>query len=423
MSGSVSPIVAVVLKGYPRLSETFIAQELRALEQRGLTLRIFSLRHPSDTQTHPIHREIQAPVDYLPEYLGEAPRSVFRAWRRARGLPGYRRAVRAWLRDLRRDPSRNRIRRFGQACVLAARLPSSTTRLYAHFLHTPASVARYAAALTGLPWCCSAHAKDIWTTPEWEKREKLRDMDWLVTCTAAARDHLSSLVPAQDPGQDKVSLVYHGLDLARFAPSTRARPDRDGSRAEDPVRILSVGRLVEKKGYDDLLDALARLGPELHWRLIHVGGGALAGQLQGLARQRGLADRIDWRGPQAQGAVLDAYAAADVFVLASRVADDGDRDGLPNVLMEAQSQSLACITTSISGIPELVLDERTGILVPPGDPAALAANLAALIADPGRRHSLGEAGNQRVRSCFDMTGGIDILAKRFALPMAAEAAE
>ncbi len=255
--------------------------------------------------------------------------------------------------------------------------------------------------------------------PDWEKREKLQDMDWLVTCTAAAHDHLSALAPTQG----KVSLVYHGLDLVRFAPSARQRPDRDGSRAEEPVRILSVGRLVEKKGYDDLIDALARLGPEPHWRLVHVGGGALAGRLQGLARQRGLADRIDWRGPQAQTAVLDAYATADLFVLASRVAYDGDRDGLPNVLMEAQSQSLACIATSISGIPELILDGRTGVLVPPGDPAALATALAALIADPGRRRALGEAGNRRVRTRFDMTSGADLLAKRFALPAAARAAE
>ena len=155
-----------VLKGYPRLSETFIAQEIRALEQRGLVIRIASLRHPTDRKTHPIAAEIKAAVDYLPEYLYREPLRVWRGWRRARRLPGYRAARTAWLRDLRRDRSPNRGRRFGQALVLAAELPATVQHLHAHFLHTPASVARYAAMMTGRPWSASAHAKDIRTTPK-----------------------------------------------------------------------------------------------------------------------------------------------------------------------------------------------------------------------------------------------------------------
>jgi hypothetical protein len=144
--------IAVVVKGYPRLSETFIAQELLALEQRGLVLDIFSLRHPTDPDIHPVHRRIAARATYLPEYLHQEPGRVLRAWRAARYLAGYAEARRVWLRDLRRDRSRNRVRRFGQACVLATELPAGTTRFYAHFLHTPASVARYAALMRRLPW-------------------------------------------------------------------------------------------------------------------------------------------------------------------------------------------------------------------------------------------------------------------------------
>ena len=175
--------VAFILKGYPRLSETFIAQEIRALEERGLDIRIVSMRHPTDKAIHPVHREIKAPVSYLPEYLHDAPLRVWRAWRAMRQTPNYRTARAAFLADLRRDLTPNRVRRFGQALVLAHELPKEIGALHAHFLHTPASVARYAAILTGLRWTCSAHAKDIWTTPEWEKREKLADMAWLVTCT------------------------------------------------------------------------------------------------------------------------------------------------------------------------------------------------------------------------------------------------
>ena len=142
--------VGFVLKGYPRLSETFIAQEIRALEERGLDIRIVSLRHPTDAVRHPIHAEIVAPLLYLPEYLWREPLRVLAGWRASRALPGYRRARAAFLRDFRRDPTPNRTRRFGQALVLAHELPAEVTRLHAHFMHTPASVARYAALLRGL---------------------------------------------------------------------------------------------------------------------------------------------------------------------------------------------------------------------------------------------------------------------------------
>ena len=416
---SASRQIGVVLKGYPRLSETFIAQELRALESRGFRLWIFSLRHPTDPATHPIHAEIEAEVVYLPEYLYQEPVRLLRAWLQARRLPGYSRALRRWLADLRRDLTANRVRRFGQACVLAAELPAEVARLYAHFLHTPGSVTRYASLMTGRPWSCSAHAKDIWTLPAWEKREKLAELDWLVTCTTSGRDHLAELAPATD----RVRLVYHGLDLARFPPPPEGRPARDGSRADDPVAVLSVGRAVPKKGYDDMLAALAMLPGSLHWRLVHIGGGELIRRLEDLAGSLGLADQITWLGPKSQGAVLENIRAADLFVLASKIAPDGDRDGLPNVLMEAQSQGLACLTTKVSAIPELIEDGRTGTLVPPGDPAALAAALEELIRSPARRVALGAAGLRRVRERFSMTPGIETLVGCFAPAERAKAAE
>src|SRR5690606_15495250 len=175
-----------------------------------------------------------------------------------------------------------------------------------------------------------------------------------------------------------------GLDFTRFPapPDPAPDPARDGSDAAAPVRLLAVGRAVEKKGFDHLLEALAALPPGLHWRLVHIGGGPLSAALRTRARALGLADRVAWRGPQPQQAVLAACRDADLFVLPCRIAADGDRDGLPNVLMEAQSQRLAVLSTRVSGVPELIEDGVTGMLVPPGDPAALSAALAALIADP-----------------------------------------
>ena len=416
LDGSVANAVLFILKGYPRLSETFIAQEIRALEARGLDLRIASLRHPTDRAVHPIHREIRAPVSYLPEYLYQEPWRVWRAWRHCRRLPGYPAACRTWLRDLRRDLTPNRVRRFGQALVLAHELPREVAWLHAHFIHTPGSVARYASLLTGLPWSCSAHAKDIWTTPDWEKREKLAAAAWTVTCTAQGRDHLAALAPSAD----RVQLLYHGLDFRRFA-ARGTVPDRsrDGSDPADPVIILSVGRAVEKKGLSVLVEALAKLPPTLAWRFRHIGGGPLLPSLKARAQDLGIAARMEWLGAQPQDVVLQRYREADLFALASRVAADGDRDGLPNVLMEAQSQRLAVIATRAGAIPELIEQDATGLLVEPDDADALAAGMAQLIADPARRAALAAAGLKRLHQQFDFETWIDALAGRFGLASAA----
>ncbi len=407
--------VVFLLKGYPRLSETFIAQEIRALEARGLAIRIVSLRRPTDSKTHAIVGEIRATVDYLPEYLYREPLRVFRAWRRARRLQGYRAARSIWLADLKRDRTANRGRRFGQAMVLAAELPGDVQRLHAHFLHTPASVARYAALMTGRPWSVSAHAKDIWTTPDWEKREKLAACDWLVTCTAAGAGHLRNLAPRAE----KVTLVHHGLDLKRFPAKPLRGTPRDGRQAADPAIILSIGRAVAKKGYDDLLAALAQLPGALAWRFIHIGGGPLLARLKARARELRLDAHIEWLGAATQATVLEHLRAADLFVLAGRIAPDGDRDGLPNVLMEAQSQELAVLATRAGAVEELVIDGETGMLVPPADPKALAHALVRLIGDPALRARLGAAGAARVMRDFSLDCGIDQLAVKFGLPAGA----
>ena len=402
--------VATVVKGYPRLSETFIAQEILGLEERGVAQRIVSLRRPTDPARHPMHERIAAPVHYLPEYVREEPLRVWRGWQRARRLPGYPAARAAWLRDWRRDPTPNRGRRFAQAAVLAAELPADVERFHVHFLHTPASVARYASLMTGLPWSCSAHAKDIWTTPEWEKREKLAGCEWLATCTSVGAGHLAALAPEPE----RVMLVYHGLDLARFPPPPE-RDAADGGDPERPVVIASVGRLVEKKGYDVLLAALRLLPAALNWRFVHIGGGRLAGPLERAAE--GLP--VSFLGAQPQGRVIEELREADLFALACRIAPDGDRDGLPNVLMEAASQALPAVSTRVSAVPEFVRAGETGLLVEPEDPQALAAALAALIRNPAERAAMGRAAHARVRTAFSFEAGIDRLAERFGTPACA----
>ena len=391
--------VCVIVQGWPRISTTFIAQELVGLEQEGLKLRLATFGQ-SDKLRHSIHDQLKAPVRRLPSALRH-PLLAARAWRKVRRRPGFKRALTLFREDMAHAPSAKRVNDFGRGIMLAAELPGDVGMIYAHFIQSAGSIGRYAAAILDLPFAASAHAKDIWTTTEWDKEAKLAQMEWLTTCTRPGADHLAEL--AGDPA--KVHLIHHGLAFARFPENPPVRPPRDGSSPADPVRLLTVGRAVEKKGFDVLLDALGGL-KQLEWRLHHVGYGELIGDLQGRARSLGIAGRVEWHGAEEQARVIERYRASDLFVLPSREAGNLDRDGLPNVLMEAQSQALACLSTRFSAIPELIVDGETGVLVPPGDVDALRAALEVLIRSPGERERLGMAGYARVRSEFQAERGI-----------------
>lgn len=402
--------IVVVLKGYPRLSETFIAQELLGLERSGMELEFVSLRHPTDTQRHTVHDEIQAPVKYLPEYLHTSPLRVLKGLLSGIRLPGFSTAFNHFIKDLKRDTSRSRLRRFGQALVLAREWPIGGTWIYAHFLHTPADVAVYTSELLGVPWSVSAHAKDIWTSPDWNIAEKLSRAAWTVTCTEVGYEHLRAL--AAD--KSRVHLSYHGLDLDRFPSSNRVLSDRDGSSAEKSVVILSVGRAVRKKGYDVLLKALSQLPTHLHWQFIHVGDGGEIAAMKTLARELGIGEKVQWVGAVNQRKVLLHYQQAEVFALACRVTEDGDRDGLPNVLVEAASQALTCVSTRVSGIEELFVDQVNGLLVDSESSEQLCDALSVAIQSPSLRLKLGDEAENRVRKTLDYRTSVQQLTRLFA---------
>lgn len=401
--------IVVLLKGYPRLSETFIAQELLGLERAGFRLELVAMRRPTDKKRHPVHDEIQAPVWYLPEYLHEEPVRVLKALLAVARRKGLKTALRAFWSDFRRDVSRNRIRRFGQAAVLVAEWPNDAEWLHVHFIHTPASVARYAALIGEMPWTVSAHAKDIWTSEDWDLREKLQEAAWAVTCTRVGYEQLTRLAD----GRGHVHLSYHGLDLDRFPPMRDGRPARDGRDPQDPVRIVSVGRAVRKKGYDVLLQALSRLPSEINWRFTHIGGGDELARLKQLADELKLSPRIEWKGALDQKDVLQHYRDSDLFALACRITEDGDRDGLPNVMVEAASQALPVVSTAVSGIVELFKDQENSLLVEPDDPAALARALQRMIGDPALRLALGARAEEKVRRDFDHRNSIQDLDRLF----------
>ncbi len=376
------------------------------MEARGLRILPVSLRRRRKVRLEP------SASRGLPVYLPGPfePRRLRHAWRTLRAERGYADAREAWLADFRMEPRWRRILAFLQAMALACELPEECELLHAQSLSIPADVARYAAAIRRLPWSCSAHAEDIWTTPEWDKRTKLEDCRWLVACTAIDARHLQNLSPA--PG--RVELVYHGLELSGL-PEPPSRPARDGSDPGAPVILLAVGPAEEKAGLSYLLDALGGLR-HLHWRLVHVGGGPLVGRLKLRAVWLRISGRLTWLPPLDQDRVRDHCRTADIFTLPSCVTHGGIRDGLPQTLLEAQSQGLACVATSVGGIPELVTDGETGVLVPERDAEALRLALAELVADPGRRASLGAAANERVRTRFGAEGAYERLADRFGLP-------
>lgn len=386
--------IGLVLKGYPRLSETFIAQEILELEREGFEIEIISLRHPTDMHTHPVHAEIKATKGYLPEYLHQELWRVSKAKLACLLRPGFWKACWVFFKDLLRDPTPNRIRRFGQAFVLAHEYAPKNDMLYVHFLHTPASVARYASIITGKPFAISAHAKDIWTIPDWEIREKLVDCEWLVTCTEGGADYLNTL------SEGKVHLVYHGLDLSRFPENPSKISNNDGLSWRRQVQLVTVGRAVAKKGLDTLLNALSRLPKGLHWKWTHIGGGPLRSALIEQAKELGISEKCDFRGALPQADVLEVYRKSDLFILPSRIDKTGDRDGLPNVIVEAQSQKLAVISTNISGIPELINDGKNGVLIDPDDVETLTRKIEKLSRNPDIRNKMGEHGNKIVRTKF-----------------------
>jgi len=289
--------------------------------------------------------------------------------------------------------SSSTVKRFVQAGYLVERhlRHEPAGHLHAHFAHGPCTTALFASELTGTPFSFTAHAKDIFVQEEDFLRTKLARARFAVTCTAFNRERLAEVC-----GAARLHCIYHGVDLRRF--SARREAPRGA-----PPRILSVGRLVPKKGFPTLLRALARLAERgVAFQGTLIGSGPQRAELEALLRELGLGGRVELLGPMTQDELLGHYAVADCVALACQVQDDGDRDGIPNVLVEAAALGVPVVSTRISGIPELVLDGETGLLVPPGDVGALADALERVLRDRAFADSLARAGRARVEELYDL---------------------
>jgi glycosyltransferase involved in cell wall biosynthesis len=385
----------MILKGYPRISESFISTEILLLEGLGLPIDIYSLRQPRESFAHDHIKDIKAPVTYLPEYVLPHWRTLFASNAAlSRRLGSH--YTRCFAGAVRRAWQRRKaatLRHFLQAGHLCAtRLAGSAVRhLHAHFCHTPTSVALFAAELLGLPFSFTAHAKDIYTSEPEQLRRKIRQARFVVTCTRYNADYLNTLGDAGTP----IHTIYHGIDLDFFTYTPPEPPT-------PPFRMLSVGRLVAKKGYDDLLRALKILQERgLDFVFTHIGSGDLDEVLRRQVRQLGLQSRVELLGTLPREEVVHHYRRAHCFVLASKVADNGDRDGIPNVLVEAMAVGVPVISTRVSAIPELVADGVSGTLVEPGHPAALAEALQEVLIRRERLTEQASSARRRVEQDFD----------------------
>jgi glycosyltransferase involved in cell wall biosynthesis len=400
--------LAMLVKRFPRLSETFILNEILHLQKLGLPLRLHAVMDPRERQAHPEAEALRPAVRYLRSgdspgaWLAIFPSAVVAAFRHPDGTA---RAIRFAL--VRRSAAT--WRHLLEALVLVRRMDDEGSRhLHAHFAHGPAAIAYLAHLISGVPFSFTAHAKDLYTTPPEHVALRAREASFVVTCTQANRVYLGTLpgVPVE-----KIVVCWHGVDIERFSAVAR-RPV--------PGRILSIGRLVPKKGFDVLLRALAILADrQVPFECRIVGNGPLADDLRTHADSLGITRHVAFLGARPQTVLLEEYAAAQVFALAPVVTADGDRDGIPNVLAEAMASGIPVISSSISGIPELILDGVTGALVPPGNPAALADRLERLLLDAGERGRLGSTGRQWVSCNWDLRTCVvplaDLLARSIGL--------
>ncbi len=401
MSEAPGSNVGYVLKVFPRVSETFVINELRAMESLSERPFVYSLHHnpDGDAVPHRILRDLEAPIAYIEDALP------------AEDLVGKARKKLAKSLGVGED-MRDRIlpRKYVRlALALAERIRADKVgHLHAHFASRAAHVAALAAELTGASYSVTAHAKDIYheDVDADVLRWKIRQAAFVVTVTDYNVRHLHGLLAEEAELRDKVVRVYNGVDLARF--HSTPVPKR-----EPPV-VTAVGRLVEKKGFHILLEACRMLvdrGVALRCELI--GDGAERERLAAQVGALGLADKVAFRGVLSTEEVGHCLEQSSVVVLPCIVAKDGNVDALPTVLLEAMACGRPVISTALSGIPEIIEDAETGRLVPPDEAAPLAEAIAEVIGDRQRATAMGRAGRSRVERLFDLHANADRIRELF----------
>lgn len=390
------PGTAYVLKMYPRFSETFIVSEILAREAAGDRLEIFSLLPSNDSRFHSELARVRAPVTYIDRPLKTADLwECFHA-AEAAGLTG---ALGRNFAQLAAAAPDDAVRAINLAVALQHR---NIRHMHVHFASGATSVARLASAITGIPYSFTAHAVDIFheSVSGEDLKIKLEQAHHAVTISHFKLRYLRGRFPA---ATGRLHLVRNGLDLDRF-------PYRDPHPLGPVVRIAAVGRLVEKKGFQYLLPAAAELleaGFRLDLRV--AGTGALAEELEDTIERLGLGGQVRLIGAQTQDQVQELLESSDIFVAPCVVAADGNADGMPTVLLEAMATGVPCISTAVTGIPEVVRNGSTGILARPGNSHVLARAIQQLSAPGTDRVSLTRNARALIEQDFDVRRQAELL--------------
>ncbi len=425
VSASGPAVVAYILKGFPRLSETFISNEILLLERMGLNMRLYAIKQGDGPMVSDVLSRLRSPLRYLPATSSLSSVSLL-AWL-LRNLPRYlvanlqlcwwcphhygqtlRQAVNMCV-DYRSQADggikKVFIKEFLQAAYIANDLRRSRqpiAHMHGHFCHGATTVTWFVSRLLGIGYSFTAHAKDIYQpqlNPGDLLQRKLHAARFVTTCTGSNKDYLDSEYLHQTP----VHKIYHGLNTALFKPAPRAL--KDGAEEAAVPLVLAVGRIVRKKGFLTLVDACAALrerGFELKCLIIGEKGDAYY-QLLERIQQLNVRDMVEIRPATAQTELKALYEQATVFALPCQIMADGDRDGIPNVIVEAMAMGLPVVSTRISGIPEIIDHETNGLLVPQRDPAALAAAVGRVLQDAGLRKKLSRNARTCVCRNFDST--------------------
>ncbi len=397
MKKNVPPTLCMVLKGYPRISETFISNEILLLESLGFHIHIISMRHPREAFNHASVKNIKASVDYLPStilnhLLPLGYHNLLLAVKKPKVyLKAVKKAAVRWIRTRKTAT----IKHLLQAGYLVHKClhGKNIIHFHAHFAHSPTSVALFSSLLSDIPFSFFAHAKDIYTSDQRQLKEKIDMARFVVTCTKYNKNYLSQLA---GKSSTPIFCVYHGINLDYFSPRL------NNIKCKPPYKLLTVARMTEKKGLENVYHALAILrDKKIKFKHTLIGEGDDNDKILKLIKKLKLEKVTKLRGTLTHEDVINHYAHADLFVLGCQIARNGDRDGIPNVMAESMAMNLPVVATNVSGIPEFLEDRVSGMMVPQKDPKALARAMEEVLTDDDLRKQITMEAQKRITRKFN----------------------
>lgn len=392
------PVLGYILKGYPRISETFISNEILLLEKMGFKLRLFPMRHPRENFSHGSVKEIKAQVDYLPtelflDFSRLITPNIFLAVKQSSPYLKTLSYVAAGTHAKNRLATLKHLLQAGYLTNNLLLKDKNIVHLHGHFAHSPTSVTLFASLLSGTPFSFTAHAKDIYTSSREKLKKKIERARFVTTCTGYNEKYLkdiagNSLTP--------IFRIYHGIDVSLF------KHQKLNTCPGNPYKILTIARMTEKKGLPTLYKALKILqNSGLQFNHTLIGDGDDRQKILNLISSLGLSHNCEWLGTLTHEEVLLHFKKSDLFVLACEIAKSGDRDGIPNVLVESLAMGVPALSTKVSAIPEILLNGKTGITVPPSQPHTMSDAIIRMLKDTDLRQNLITNGRKYVEKEFD----------------------